>query len=200
MGIGVTRRALVALVVMGWGLGAKADPIETYTIKNWQIFAYNDEATKAFSHCAMASVYENGVTLIFYINRDREWFMAMQSAMWKLTPGRKYTFSIALDTAQGVNWEATAVAPEAVRVKLESTQAMFEKFSRSSKMTVTAPQGSLRFNLDDSRAALTEVSECTKRNLAKEPVPVHPYEIQTPISPQLTLNTATYNEALRSMT
>ncbi len=201
MRTGLLKKTVVALgLTLGAATATYAGTIEKYSVRDWDIFAYNDDSTKDFSHCAMAASYKNGVTLIFFIDKDKKWYMGLANSKWTLTPGSQYSFSVNLDGAVGSNWQGVAATTNTLRVPLPGSTTLFEQFSRSNLLTVTAPYGTFRFELSNSRAALDAVAACTARHIAAEPPPANPFE-RRPTAPQSAgVSEAFYSEGAIVMT
>ncbi len=162
----VTRRALaVAIAACGFCGVSHARVIESYSVSGWNIDAHASDKTNAFSHCVMYASYRNGVSLFFSITRSKNWYMGLASRSWKLTTGDTYKFDISLDGAQGTNWTGEAITSSALRVPLEDSASLFERFSRARMLTIRTSNGAFRFKLNNSGVALEEVAACTNRHL-----------------------------------
>lgn len=146
----------------------RADEIESYRVRDWNIGAYSNDETKEFSHCAMGADYKNGISLLFAINREKQWFMVLANENWDLNEGDKYNFDIDLDGSKGTRWFGVAVNSHLLRVPLADSASLFELFSASQMMTIRAMSATFRFDLTNSRIGLEAVSECARRHIAKE--------------------------------
>ena len=165
----LTCKALSLCILAAVLLGtARADTIESYTVRDWNITAHSNDETKAFSHCAMSADYKNGIVLIFGINRQKEWFMGLANGNWELTEGQKYNFNIEIDGSRGTSWFGIAVTPKALRVPLADHASLFERFSAGKLLTIQAMSGTFRFDLSNSRLGLEAVAQCTARHIARE--------------------------------
>jgi hypothetical protein len=161
-------KALLLCCLAAFVGAARAETVETYTVRDWGISAHRDDRTKAFSHCAMSADYKNGVILIFGVSRDKEWFMGLANQNWELTEGNRYNFDIELDGARGNRWYGVAVSANAIRVPLADSASLFERFSAAKLLTIRAASSTFRFDLANSRVALEAVVACSARYLAKE--------------------------------
>jgi hypothetical protein len=176
MRITLLRLAFTIVTVLGFIRGTAAAILENSMVRDWAVSAYSNDATNRFSHCAMSAVYKNGVLLMFIIDRDHNWFMALANQQWKLTEGQTYNFSIDLDGAKGNNWIGIAAAPEVLRVPLADSTRLFEKFSAAQTLTISAANQTFRFDLTNSRIALAATASCANRYMAMENTPSNPFE------------------------
>jgi hypothetical protein len=140
--------------------------IESYAVRDWNVGAYANERTKEFSHCAMQAQYKNGITLIFSIGANGEWWMNLANDNWSLIEGDKYRFDVDLDGRQGRRWVGTAISPTVLNVPLADEKSLLELFSASYRLTITTANEAFRFNLDNSRAGLDAVVDCARRHIA----------------------------------
>ncbi len=204
MNLTLNRGLGVLLIVMGFGGASKAATLEAYTVRDWDITAFSDDQTKKFSHCAMGANYKNGVRLIFSIDRSKNWFMALANDNWRLTEGERYNFNIQLDGMQGRHWMGQAIDGTTLLVPLADSASLFEAFSAARLLTINAANGTYRFSLDNSRAALDAVAACTLRHLQAENTnpfgtPGNPFE-RAPSGPAASDDAAYYSEAAIVMT
>jgi hypothetical protein len=173
-------------------------------IRDWEIWAFSEDKTAKFSHCAVGANYKNGVRLIFSIDRSKNWSMGLANQNWRLTPGTRYNFDIQLDGIQGRHWFGEAVGQTLLRVPLADSASLFEAFSAARLLTVNAANGTYRFSLDNSRIALDAVAACALRHLQAENVnpfgpPSNPFE-RAPSGPAASDDGAFYSEAAVVMT
>ena len=64
-----------------------AGPFGTITVGNWKGGAYTDDKSGAFSHCAAAASYQNGIIFLVSVGQDYSWTLGFAHENWKLTPG-----------------------------------------------------------------------------------------------------------------
>lgn len=190
----------IILASLGFFGASNAAVLESYMVRDWNLYAYSDDTTNEFTHCAMAASYKNGIVLIFLIDRSKDWYMALANENWNLTPGKRYNFDIMLDGVKGSNWFGVAVNANMLRVPLADSAALFEQFSRAIMMTINAANETYRFKLDNSRVALAEVAACTARYLASTPASrSNPFE-RAPKVPAAGESDAFYSEGTAVMT
>jgi hypothetical protein len=67
---------------------------ETGTVVHTQ---YTDDRTGAFSHCAAATSYNSGISLVTGQTVAGPWLMAFVRPAWKLTPGETYPIEVTFD-------------------------------------------------------------------------------------------------------
>jgi hypothetical protein len=195
------RRELFAgLAVLVFSAPAGAAILESYNIRGWSIYAYSNDQTREFSHCAMASTYKSGITLMFSLNNSGKWTMGLFNNDWSLTPGKKYNFDIRIDRSHGENWFGYANSPQLIEIPLPNSESLFEKFRRSEVLTINAANGTFSFYLTNSSEALQSMAVCAERHrraVASNPFekPKNPFEAPPqqaepePLQPKETLQT-----------
>lgn len=171
----VHRAAAISLLAGTLWLGpAQAVLLDSTMVRDWKIGAYGDDETRDFTHCAMIAEYRNGVTLIFSIGANGQWWMNLANDNWRLTEGDRYNFDIDLDGARGRRWFGKAISPTVLNVPLSDQSSLFELFSGSYRMTIRTASSTFQFNLDNSRIGLEAVLDCTRRH-AKDPFNANPF-------------------------
>jgi len=177
------RELYAALAVIVIASPVQAAVLESYNIRGWSIYAYSNEQTREFTHCAMASTYKSGITLMFSLNKSGQWSMGLFNNNWNLTKGKKYNFDLRLDRAHGENWFGYANSPQLIEIPLPNSESLFEKFRRSEVLTINAANGTFSFILTNSNEALESMAVCAdrhKRAIASNPFekPKNPFEAQ----------------------
>ncbi|MBC8048840.1 MAG: hypothetical protein H7X92_01670 [Chitinophagales bacterium] len=155
----------LCLVFVTLALPARAATLDTYNVRGWTIGVYSNDKDGAFNHCAASANYQNGITLIFSVNRNFAWSMALANQNWALRTGDKYTFDISVDSAWGKNWFGVAVTETVMEVPLADSTALFRTFKRGNLLTVKAAGKTFGFNLQNSSVALNETLACANRSI-----------------------------------
>ena len=71
--------------------------VETFHIGHWQGGAYTNDTTGAFSHCAAAASYLNGISLSIGQNANREWLIGFIDPSWNLPEGQSFPIELTFD-------------------------------------------------------------------------------------------------------
>lgn len=184
------RALFLGLAVLSSPAPSGAAILESYNIRGWSIYAYSNDQNHEFTHCAMASTYKSGITLMFSLNRNGQWFMGLFNNSWNLTQGKRYNFDIRLDRAHGENWFGVANSPQLIEIPLANSESLFDRFRRSEILTINAANGTFSFFLTNSSEALQSMAGCAdrhRRTVASNPfeAPQNPFETQ-PQQPQQT--------------
>lgn len=183
MRISVLKNVFAALALVLLHVPAKAAVLESFAVRDWSLFAYSDDKTSQFSHCAMIANYRNGISLIFSIDAQKNWFMGLSNPKWALKPENKYHFGVGLDNETATLWVGVAVTIETLIVPLPNSPELVERVSRSATMTIKAASGeSFKFDLANSRVALEAVASCTARHTAGN------LTVNAPVPPSLKPN------------
>jgi hypothetical protein len=193
-------RILVAALVLAISSSVQGRLLESYDVAGWSVFAYTDDTSGAFTHCAVGSTYRSGVMLMFVINKDKEWSMALSSSNWDLTVGNKYTFDVRLDDARGENWFGFATTSKLISVPLAHQSGLFDKFRRSRVLTINAVSGRFDFLLTNSSEALRSLVRCTLKYMQPGSIITNPFEAQAPRSVVSQPNDGLYAEAAVTIT
>lgn len=167
--------ALVLVFVASFS-EAGTQMIEDYKVKTWSVGAYSDDQNFSFSHCAMATSYNSGVTLLFSVDKSKSWSMALTRSDWKLKVGEKYYFNVFLDNASGDKWFGYAITPTLIKIPLSTNSTTFGNFRRSKFLTVVAPNGRFSFSLDNSSEALIALVACVRKHLSSDETITNPFE------------------------
>jgi len=143
--------------------GAIAKTLESTTLYGWDISAYSNDQTSAFSHCTAGMPYKSGIYLVFSIDGNFNWSMSFANSAWQLTPGSRYPITYQIDNFSQFAAEAVAITPQLASVRLTNSSALFELFRKGWLLKVRAAGNEFRFSLDNSSKALTAALNCAQR-------------------------------------
>jgi hypothetical protein len=188
------RKVILAAMLMLVGAGVEAAPIpgSSYKVMAWQVGAYTNDQTGKFSHCAMSTAYQSGITMLFSVSENYSWRVGWAHESWNLTPGQKLNISLYIDGAGPQVVTAVAINKSMALAELPSTMSLFDQFRKGYQLRVIAQGNTYGFNLDGTNAALTEVANCVSRYVpnARPPAPPAPIlgttQQQGPAKPGIT--------------
>ncbi|MEN6541101.1 hypothetical protein [Parvibaculum sp.] len=167
----ITKYLIIAALVLFTTSEARANSIESWQDAGWYMGAYTDDKTGQFSHCAMSANYENGVTLLFAVDRQFGWRMGLNSSTWLLNAGAQYDIGYQVDRGPSGTAKAIAINPNQVTIELQPTSALFRQFQSGRLLTLLTSGQTLYFQLKGTRAALAEILQCTQRHVTQASIP-----------------------------
>jgi hypothetical protein len=74
-----------------------AGPFGTIHVGSWQGGAYTNDTTGAFSHCAVAGNFLNGLSLAIQQTADRIWIIGFADPNWNLPEGQSVPIELTFD-------------------------------------------------------------------------------------------------------
>jgi len=138
-------------------------------VAGWDIGAYDRNGK--FSHCAMATPYESGITMIFSMSGDYSWRVAWRHDAWAFKKGQSVDLVIFVDDARPLYLRAEAVMKDMALAELPANSASFDLMRKGHRMTVRVVSNAYTFDLDGTYDALPEVVACTRRYLGVAAAP-----------------------------
>ena len=163
----VVLRAL-ALWVLGFWLactgGAAAAKIESFEVRGWDIEAYSDDDTGAFSNCVAVAEYRSGMVLGFQIGEDFSWSMALFDVPVKLRAGQNVDVSFQIDRGGSRRISGEVPENDFILIPLPDDVALFDQFRRGRLLRVQVRDKIASFDLDGTSAMLAALLECANRH------------------------------------
>ncbi len=158
------KRTLLVTCAVYWLLfqPAVAEQISHFEIGNWSGGGYTHTETGEFSHCAASADYENGITLVFSIDRHLSWAMGLFSEQWKMTEGDSYPVRYRIDRSGTHDGIATVVSPSQVKIPLPGDDRLFNRMRQGQLLTVEAAGQTMKFDLNKTGQMLATLFDCAK--------------------------------------
>lgn len=178
------RAIFFAAAVMA-GSGARAELVNgtQFQSGNWKGAAYTNDTTNRFSHCAMSTAYQSGISMFFAISADYTWRVGWSSTSWNLNVGQNYGVSLVVDGVNAGTLQARAVNKQFALAELPAQANLFNLFRQGNLLTMYSGGQTYQFSLLGTNAALTVLGNCTRAQLAgatpqTQPVPQPAYQPQ----------------------
>ncbi len=149
---------------------ASADTLRTFEVGQWSAASFAFDGTKRLSHCAASADYENGMMLLFSINRDYQWSVGFAAPEIEVQTGRSFVLGLAIDGATPTKVTAQAVSEHQFTIDLAPDAALFERFRQGRQLQLFSQGFSPKFNLTGTSQLLPALLNCVRTAL--EPVPM----------------------------
>ncbi len=167
---------LGAAALVAVATSAHARQFSSWTIGAWDVAAYTDEKTGAFSHCVASVPYRSGITLAFSIDAGgNSWRMALTNSAWNLPAGKQYPISYTIDGRIPATDNANVLDATTIVVELPANSDLFQLFQTGSRLTVGAAGDTFPFDLRKSQRVLDFTLKCS-RNYTNTASPTNPFE------------------------
>jgi hypothetical protein len=126
----------------------------------WSVSAHTREGT--FSHCASSGRYKSGILLVFSVDKNLRWAMALSDTRWHFTVGSKYPISYRVDSGASRTVTASAYLRHAVEAPLENSMELFNQFRSGQILYVRTAQANFEFKLTNTSQMLATVLQCAQ--------------------------------------
>lgn len=142
-----------------------AGPYGTIRVGAWKGGAYTDDKTNSFSHCAAATPYLSGVTLIVGQNKSGEWLLGFTSEKFNLTAGETFPIDVTFDAQSQFHLFGTVAGQRLVVTTLPGS-AVISQFRKAQIMTAVAKGATFQFKLTSTGQLLPTIANCVTKTLA----------------------------------
>ena len=136
---------------------------------NWKGAAYTNDTTGRFSHCAMSTAYQSGISMFFAISDNYTWRLGWSNTSWNLNVNQTYAVSLSVDGVNAGTVQAKAVNKQFAVAELPAQATLFDLFRRGNLLTMVSGNDRFQFSLLGTNAALTLLGTCTRTQLAAAP-------------------------------
>lgn len=193
------RRVLFGLLFACFSYSqAVAATLSEFIVENWLGFAFSNDQSGDFSHCAIVSDYQSGITLVFSIDRNYQIRVSMSKDVWQLSPGQTYPVALWIDNGRKQYMQAVATSQEQVSISLDNAAQYFDAFRRGHVLYVQTKSSIFNFNLDGTFSALTSSLGCVTQQLAAETTNNNPFAGKNPFGANNTSrNTTSVDRSLQ---
>ncbi|HTB01174.1 MAG TPA: trypsin-like peptidase domain-containing protein [Bradyrhizobium sp.] len=138
-----------------------AGPFGNIRVGAWTGGAYTDDNSGAFSHCAAATSYLNGVNVIVGQNANSSWLLGFGNQAFHLTAGETFPIDVTFDGQAQVRLFGTAVSPALVTAILPPHAA--QQLRKASLMVALAKGATYQFNLTSTGPLLPVLANCVAK-------------------------------------
>ncbi len=144
---------------------AKAKRLEKEYVGVWLIEAYTNHDETAFNHCAMSGTYDDGVSLVFFLDRDFYWAIGLTHEKWKLRIGDKYDVEIHVDKGKAARFVAEVFDEKLVDISMNDRNELFDKLREGRMLYIDTPGSSFSFGLNGTSRGLAALYDCVDRRM-----------------------------------
>jgi S1-C subfamily serine protease len=160
----VSIKAILLCLCLVFGLSPSASqargPYGSITVGNWKGGAYTDDKSGAFSHCAAAASYQNGIVFLVSVGQDYSWTLGFAHENWKLTPGEGFPLALTFDGQAAINVQGLPLGANLVKVSMPANSSLISQFRKAKVMTAFAQGQLLQFNLTQTAQLLPSLVNC----------------------------------------
>ena len=138
-----------------------AGPFGTINVGAWKGGAYSNDSTGEFSHCAAASTFGSGISLIVGHNTRNAWLLSFASPNFSLTKGQTVPIDVVFDGQEQAKLFATANNNIMATAILPPNVA--RSFQKASLMVAVAGRTTMQFNLSLTGPLIAVLTNCVAR-------------------------------------
>jgi len=153
----------------------QAKKLEKEYIGVWLIEAYTDRDGATFDHCTMSATYDDGVSLIFFLDQSFYWAIGIIGENWQLTPDAKYDVKISVDKGKVLRHVAQVIDAKWVNIAIEGREELFGELRSGQTLYIDTPGRSFSFGLNGTSQGLSALFDCVDRR-ARTASPTNPFE------------------------
>ena len=135
------------------------DVVHRFKSGQWEGFAYANNETGEFSHCALVGTYASGTNLIFLMI-GTDFYLGLQNKNWKLDLVQKFEAGVKIDRTNYGQLEFEAVQNDIARTYMGSYESVSGLFRRGRLLTIVAAKSDFYFRLDGTFNALPRLRDC----------------------------------------
>ena len=164
-------RAIAFAAALMVGAAARAELINgtQFHSGNWKGAAYTSDSTGRFSHCAMSTAYQSGISMFFAISQNYTWRVGWSNKSWNLNVNQNYTVYLSIDGVNAGALQAKAVNRQFAVAELPAQATLFDRFRQGNLLTMVSGNDRFQFSLLGTNAALTALINCTRAQVASAP-------------------------------
>ncbi len=171
---GVCAAALAALLlVMARGVAAPgADggtPEVTAPVGDWRVGPVVNK-DGAFVYCIAEARFANGDSLVIGRSPKDEFNLAVGIPEAHLTKGGAWQVQMTVDDGLKRDRQAVAADPDMLVIANGNDNDLYEAITHGSKLTISSPTDTIRFQLKGTGLALRELRSCVERARAGQPM------------------------------
>jgi hypothetical protein len=177
-------RGLIVASILLLAPGAQAaGPFGKIVVGNWTGGAFTNDATGAFSHCAVNAGYRNGTRMFTSITADLKWLIGFAHPNWKLKQGSRLNLQLVFDRTARIEVTAEAKTPTFLTIAMPADSQLIGAFRQGHRLELVANDQRLTFALTSTGEMLPALVECAKQSASLRG-PVNPAARSNPTAPQ----------------
>ena len=146
------------VLLLGGPVAWAAGPFGSIRVGAWSGGAYTNDSTGAFSHCAAATSYQNGISVILGQNADSSWLLGLANQNFGMTAGETFPIDVTFDGQSQVRLFGTATSSILITAVLPPNAA--QQLRKSSLMVAMAKGATYQFTLTSTGPLLPVLANC----------------------------------------
>ena len=178
----MVRGLVLAAVLVLAPPAEAAGPFGKIVVGNWTGGAYTNDATGAFSHCAVNAPYRNGTRMFTSITADLKWLIGFAHPAWKLKPGSRLNLQLVFDRTSRIDVTAEVKTPTLLAIAMPAESQLIGAFRQGRILEMVANDQRLTFALTSTSEMLPALVECAKQSASLRG-PVNPATPSAPAAP-----------------
>ena len=162
-----------------------AGPYGKIVVGNWSGGAFTNDATGAFSHCAVNAGYRNGTRMFTSITADFKWLIGFAHPNWRLKPDSTLSLQLVFDRSSRIDVTANVKTASLLTIAMPDNSQLINAFRHGSFLELVANDQRLTFALTSTGEMLPALVECARQSAS----------IRGPVNPSAGQNAARPPEA-----
>lgn len=150
---------VILFAFAGQSISEDIEELYTFSYGDWTGGAYRS-ANGPFSHCHIATAYENGIVLAIALTDENEINLLVVKESWELSLDRNYEVSLLIDGKDLGRFIAIATDDASLQIEIGNREDIFNKLRLGNRLVVEGEHEKLLFSLRGSNKALGKVKEC----------------------------------------
>ena len=149
----------IVFVFSGQLISGEIQEIYSFSYGDWAGGAYRLD-NGSFSHCHVATVYENGIVLAIALTDENEINLLIVKESWNLPLDQSFEVSLSLDGKSLGKFYAIANNNSSLQIDIGNDAEIFNKLRLGTKLVYEGENENLSFSLKGTNKALGKVEEC----------------------------------------
>jgi hypothetical protein len=130
-GVSRTIASLAAAVVLVTGTASfAAGPFRQINVGNWHGGSYTNDQTGRFSHCAVQSDYNSGITFFVAVSDNYTWRLGFFHRSWNFIAGSTVPLDLTFDGRGRTHLNASVKQPNLVVLECRQRLTSLHDFER----------------------------------------------------------------------
>ena len=155
-------RRLLALTCILSGLPFAAAAQE-YDAGGWQGWSHKNNATGGFVSCTVSARYDSGQSIVFAINANKAFVVALGNQAWKLKIGAFYPARLTIDGNDFGTTRLQAYDESKARIVVPYTADALNRFRKGYILRIETPERKIPYQLAGSGKALDWLRDCFRK-------------------------------------
>lgn len=156
------RAVVVALMSLLSLPAGAAGPFGKIVVGNWSGGTFTNDATGAFSHCAVSARYRSGVTMLTSVTAQFTWLLGFSKPDWTLRTGETLKLRLVFDRSSTIDVVANIKSPTLVTIAMPAQSALINAFRQGRFLELIANDARYTFALTSTGEMLPALVECVK--------------------------------------